>query len=609
MSEIKFSELDFNTIKENLKTFLKTQDQFKDYNFEGSSLSILLDVLAYNTTYNAFYLNMLSSEMFLDSAYLRENVLSRAKHLGYLPSSVRSLTATVDIEYKYSTNATPPNGILKLSKNDQLYSMSDGNKFYFTVKTPKEIAVSSSIKNYIIKDVELIEGKRLKHSYTVKADTGIKQRFVIPNDNVDVSTIEVTVKKSQTNSEITAFSRFTDITTLKPTDPIYYIQAYDATKYELIFGDGILGKKLEVGNIITIEYVVSSGNDAVGSKIFRPVLTTVGSVNDDKDIGGPITVVTCTKPAYGYSDMESIDSVKLSAPNFYQSQNRTVTKSDFETLLKKEIPGVEYIRVWGGEENDPPYYGKVFCAIKPQTGFSLNTYDKVTIINKHIRSKSILSLDFEIVDPEYIGLVVNTTINYFPQKTANTESQIKDLVNSAIRTYRNDNLKGFDSDFRFSKMIKYIDAVDNSIESSDSSILLKYKVFPTLNLFFDKTIKLNNPISIGNTQTSAITSSPFFYKGTLSKMADDGNGNLIVYAISSNKMEILNSKLGTIDYLNGTITINNLYVTSIPEDLYHIDIFIKPAKNDVIAYRNQILNLDDVDIMVNLVDLNTIRLS
>jgi hypothetical protein len=612
MSEMKFSELDFNTIKDNLKNFLKTQEQFKDYNFEGSSISILLDLLAYNTAYNSFYLNMLSSEMFLDSAYLRDNVLSRAKHLGYLPNSVRSLTAVVDVEYDYSrTQQTMPSGILQLNRDDEVFALVDSKKFYFTVKTPKEVTISeSTTKKVTIKSVELIEGRRFKHSYTVQEDTGTKQRFIIPNDNVDISTLNVTVKKSASNSEIISFKRFTDITTLSTTDAVYYIQAYDATQYEVVFGDGILGKKLEVGNVITLDYIVSSGNESVGAKLFKPTLNRIGKVDGSVDLlGMPIVNITCVTPAYGYADVESISSIKLSAPNFYQSQNRTVTKSDFETLLKKEIPGVEYIRVWGGEENDPPYYGKVFCAIKPETGFSLNTYDKVTIIDRYIRPKSILSLDLEIVDPEYIGLVVNTTVNYFPQKTSKTKSEIVELVYSAIKKYRDDNLKGFDSDFRFSKMLKYIDGVDTSIESNDTEIKLKYKITPTINLFYDINIQLNNGIFVGSAQNPSIISTPFFYKGTLAKISDDGNGKLYVYAETSNGNVILNSNLGDIDYSKGKMSIRNLYVTDIPNDLSNIDILIKPAKSDIIAYRNQIINLDNDDIIVNSLDLNTVKLS
>jgi hypothetical protein len=614
MSEVKFSGLDFSEIKNNLKNFLKNQNQFKDYDFDGSSMSILLDVLAYNTSYNAFYLNMLSSEMFLDSAFLRENVLSRAKHLGYVPNSVKSLRAKVDITFNYNktisgTLIDVPNNIIQINRNDELYTLIDSKKYYFTVNTPKEILINENNRTVTIKDVELVEGKRFQHSYVVTEETNPKQKFIIPNTDVDISTLIVKVKKSLTNSTVTHFTKFNDITTLSANDSVYYIQPCDKNKYEVIFGDGILGKKLDVGNIVVLDYIVSSGDAATGAKLFKPVKVKIGSIDGSVlDIGNPDITITCKETANGFMDLESINSIKLMAPNFYQSQNRAVTKSDYETLLKKEIPSIEYLRVWGGEENDPPYYGKVFCAIKPVTGFSLNQDDKKNIIDNYIRPRTILSLDVDIVEPDYMGLIIDTSVNYLPQKTGKSDAEIKQLVLNSIKSFKENNLKGFDSDFRYSKLLKAIDLSDDSIESNDTKIKIKYRVIPTFNTNINYEIKLNNSISL-LTSSNSIDSTPFFYKGVLSKISDDGSGKLIIYYEKNNEKVILNSNIGVVDYALGKINIQNLFVTAIPNGIPYIDILIKPKNNDIIAYRNQILNLDVSDINISLIDLNKVKLS
>lgn len=602
MATLKYNNLDFNEIKQNLKDFLKSQDQFKDFNFDGTSISILLDVLAYNTAYNGFYLNMLSSEMFLDSASLYASVASRAKHLGYVPSSAKSLRAVVDVTITPASPSTAP-ARLYINRDSVFRTTVDGLSYDFVPETPLYTELTSSGK-YTITNLPLIQGTRLIHTYTVNNNLPIKQKFVVPNKQVDLSSLIITVTKSATNPLEEVFTLADDVTTLSPTKPIYFIQPYEDGLYEIVFGDGILGKKLENGNIVKLDYIVSSGDKAIGAKKF----VSVRSFNLSS---GAITNITCTKPAYGYVEPESMESIKLVAPRAFTTQNRVVTKLDYETLLKRDIPIIEHIRVWGGDEADPPVYGKVFCSIKPKSGYALNTDDKTRLIENFIKPRSILAMDVEIVEPDYIYLTVLSKVSYFADKTDKQDADLKKTIVDGIKQFKRNNLIGFDSDFRHSKLVRTIDLLEPSIESSTTDVKIKYRLTPPFYTFFNQTIYINNPIDTGDAtnDTSAISSTEFVYKGSTVKLADDGKGKLYLYYVLNNKRVIVNSNVGRVDYANGKIFIENIMVDRIPNNQIYIDIFVSPKDNDVIAYRNQIIRLEDEDISVEIVNLNKLKLS
>lgn len=600
MSQIKYTELDFALIKENLKNYLKSQDKFKDYNFDGSSMSILLDVLAYNTGYNGFYLNMVANEMFLDSATMRESVVSRAKHLGYTPRSTKSLAAKVDIKIQFKDIESvkydllvPKDKEFWASVNAIRYSFYPKNSVYFESVSPLE---------FVARNVELIEGKRFVQQWTVDTPTPLKQRYIIPNNNIDISTIKVSVKESATNSNITVFKEFDDLNLLKPTDPVYFIQQYDGDKYEIVFGEGILGKSLVSGNIVIVEYVVSTGDEATGAAKF-----SASSIFENT--GTP--VVTTIKKAEGYVEQESIESIKLLAPRAYDTQNRAVTKNDYETLLKRDIPVIEHIRVWGGEENDPPMYGRVFCSIKPSTGYTLNEDDKKSLVDSYIKSRSLISVETIIVEPEYIRVVLNSKVYYDSSKTTKSVADIRSEVFQNVQKYRNSSLSGFDSDFRHSRLVRLIDAVDSSIESNLTDVKIKYRIIPSFELSNTFKIKLNNAIDTGDAanNASSIISSAFFYNNIRVLIGDDGRGTLFLYYYSNDKKIIVNPKIGSVDYKTGEIFIDNLLVSGIPNDKNYIELEITPKENDVIVLRNQILLVEDQDIKIDVVDLTKLVLS
>lgn len=604
MSHRKFDQLDFVSIKQNLKTFLQSQDKFRDYDFSGSSMSILLDLLAYNTAYNGFYLNMLSSEMFLDSASMASSVTSIAKHLGYVPRSVNSLKARINLTVSIPESVTDVTRLYVTRDTPFSTSGPDGKKYLFVPESSKYADLDPNTRKFVINDIPLIQGTRITHSYTVNLGSPIKQRFVIPNEMVDLSTLVVRVTDSATSSVEESFALADDLNVLSPDDSVYFIQPYEDGKYEVVFGDGVLGKALKNGNIVTLDYVASSGPAALGAKNFVPAYSF------GKFAQGNTTVV-CTSPAKDYVDAETASSIKLQAPRAYSTQNRAVTKLDYETLLKRDIPTIEHIRVWGGEENDPPIYGKVFCAIKPISGYSLNTDDKQRLINNYIKPRNILSFDVEVMEPEYIYLSVSTTVSFFASKTNKQDDDIKKLVAEGIKSFRQSNLTGFDSDFRHSKLVRAIDGLDQSIESNTTDVQIKYRITPPFYKYFNQEIILNNPIDTGDAKNgaSAIYSTEFVYKGTRVRLSDDGLGKLYLYYTLNNQQVVVNGDAGTVDYAAGKIFIKNIFVDRIPDDKIYIDIFISPKNDDVISLRSQILRLEDEDISVSTVNLNRVRLS
>lgn len=602
MSNVKYTELDFAAIKSNLKNFLKSQDKFKDYDFDGSSMSILLDVLAYNTSYNAFYLNMLASEMFLDSASLRESVNSRAKHLGYTPRSVNTSKAKVNILIKYTTSI--PTDLL-LTTDYEFYTVAGLTRYSFFPLKATYLNLHPTIPNAVYADnVELVEGQKFTHKWTVDLTAPVKQRYVIPNKNVDLKTVSVSVQKSASNTSSLIYSKFEDLTLLTPDDTIYFVQPYEKDLYEIVFGDGVLGKALEQNNIVTISYVVSSGDAVTGSKSFI-AKTGVGLFQN-------CTLnINAVEAAQGYTEQESIDSIKLLAPRSYESQNRAVTKLDYETLLKKDIPIIKHIRVWGGEENDPPNFGRIYCAIKPTTGYALNEEDKKSLLETYIKPRNMVSLEVELVEPDYVGMILNTTVNYFSYKTNKTADTLKSTVLNAIKQHRDSVLVGFDSDFRHSRLLHAIDAADDAIESNITEVTLKYKLIPALDTLINSSIVLNNAVTPSDVKSlvNGVSSDEFIYNSTRVRLADDGAGVLYLYYLVGDQRIVVVPNVGSIDYSTGKTTLKNLLVSGIPNRQNYINIYFKPKLNDVVMYRNQMLLLEDSDILVNMVDLTRVRLS
>jgi len=589
MSKLNVSELDFDKIKTNLKEFLRQDPRFTDYDFDGSGLSYIIDLLAYDTAYNSFYANMVANEGFLDSATLRESVISRAKALGYTPSSVRSARAQISVEFI----ADPLPSQIEVPRGTKFYSKQDSVLFNFT--TTETVLVQPNNSLQMIANLELIEGERLTHRFTYDASAVLKQRFILPNSNVDTSSIIVKVQKSKNSTAVESYVLATDVNTLNGTSTAFFLSEVEGSKHEIYFGDGIVGKKLEDGNIVIVEYVVSNGSEANGIKVFRAT-SAIGGINNLK--------VTTIQGSNSGTDIQTIDSVKQLAPLYYETQNRAVTRNDYETLIKKDFPEVEFVRVWGGEDNVPPRYGKVFMSIKPIGTTVFSTQKKQQIIDSVIKNRNLISIECEIVEPDYLNLVISSTVKYNSRRTQLSAGDIATKVANAIKAYRTENLVGFNSSFKYSQLVRDIDTSDSAIVSSLTELKLRYRILPQLNTPTKYEIFLNNAVDRGDIANgvASVTSNLFLYKGSATLIADDGKGVLNYYRLSGNTRVIFEANAGTIDYETGQLVVNLLDVGGYVDNKQYIDISVTPLQNDILPERNQIILIDDADIKVSTVD-------
>jgi hypothetical protein len=397
---LQITDLDFDTIKTNLKTFLSQQSEFQDYDFEGSGLSILLDVLAYNTHYNAYYLNMVANESFMDTALLRDSVVSHAKTLGYIPYSRVPAVANVNIQVIVNTNDAVQS--LSIPKGFSFQSNLIDNKSYaFNIIDP--ITVSRTGDSFYFDNVDLYEGVLISFSSTYDATTNPYSIFTIPDTNVDTTSLKVTVQPSAGNSAIQTYSLASDILDIDATSAVYFLQEGRNQQYQIYFGDGIIGKSISDGSIVNIEYLITNGSEADKANAFIPLTDISGYAN---------IITTINSVASGSSERESVDSIKYSAPLQFATQNRLVTYKDYESYIKKNYPSVDSVSVWGSEDDIPPSYGKVILSLKPKENYYISELEKQRIIDEIIKPKSIIAIQTEIRDPEYLYLLVKICENW-----------------------------------------------------------------------------------------------------------------------------------------------------------------------------------------------------
>ena len=582
------SDLDFDTIKSNLKAFLQDQPEFSDYNFEGSGFSVLLDTLAYNTHYLGFNANMVANEMYLDSADVRKNVVSLAKMLGYTPSSAKSPTAVVDITLNNATGST-----VTMDKGTTFSATIDNTEYNFV--TNEDIAMSPADGVYKFSNVTLYEGTLVNFKYTVDS-TDVDQRFVIPNINADTSTLKVTVQTSISDTTQSVYTLATGLKSLNNTSKAYFLSETDTGKFEVYFGDDILGKKLADGNIVTLDYIVSNLEDANGITNF----TAKGSVGGFSDV----TVVTKTS-AQGGSIPETKESIRFNAPLQYTSQDRAVTTTDYETLVRSIYPNATSISAWGGEDDETPVYGVVKIAVKGQSGVPLTNATKLDIVTK-LKSYNVASVRPEIIDPIITSVVLVINAKFDKNSTAKTADTLKSEIVDTITNYNKNTLTAFDGVFRYSKVTGLIDDVDNSILSNITTVKIKKDFTPTINSSTRYDVYFRNAIYNPHSGHEAVLSSTGFkISGNTNEMFldDDGIGNVRVYYLVSGIKTVQNDKQGTIDYATGQITLNSLSVASISNirsvASTKIEITVSPSSNDVVPVRDQILEIDVENSTVN----------
>ena len=590
-SNINITDLDFDQVETSLKEFLKGQDTLKDYDFEGSNLSILIDLLAYSAHTSAFNANMVASEMFLDTAQIRKNVVSRAKELGYTPSSRTASKAVFDLTVNNPSVAGSTPDSLSILRGHQFTTVYDGTSYTFISLDDKTITAKDGI--FMFDDLEVHQGKLATDVYRYNSQVS-NQRFPILNSNVDTSSITINITS---NNVVTAWTRAGDLTDVKSTSTVFYLQENDDGLFEVYFGDGVIGKEPIDSDEISISYLVTDDTHANGAKIF----SMATSINGNSDVS-----FTNTISASGGKDIETPDQIKFSASKFYTSQNRLVTVQDYKAKLQDLYPGADSIAVWGGEDADPIAYGKVYCSVKPsQYSNNLTTAEKTQLKND-LSKLSILTVRPEVVDSEILQILVTTDFKYDPTKTSLTKSALETLVRASIIAYDNDNLSGFDTLFRHSPISNKIDSVETSVLSNITKIKLRKNKPSTVDgtasgYTLDFGNALYNPHTGHNSAAGGIlTTTGFKLSGDDTEYIfdDDGSGNVRRFYLSGSTRVYKDNTAGTITYTTGKITVNSMTLASTTNTDNSIDFTVIPDSYDVISVRNQLLDITASEISV-----------
>ena len=574
-SALSVTGLDFDSIRINLRNFLAGRSEFSDFDFEDSAIGTLLDLLAYNTYYMSFYANMAVNESFLDTAQIYENVASRAKMLGYIPTSARGASANVKVAFSAIGNTTFRT--ITVAKNTQFKSTI--NAVSYTFVTPKSYTITANSSNRFTGYIDLVEGDPLTHRFLF---TTANSSFVLPNANADISSVTVSVDNAGNNQ---TYIEASDLRTVNSSSQVFFIEPDRNKLYKIIFGDNILGKKPTLNSTVIVNYRVCNGIRANGANNF----TASGSVGGQSNF-----ILSTVERATGGADVESIDSIRYNAPKTYETQNRAVTTDDYKRIVLRDNPDLSGVSVWGGEENDPPIYGKVFMAVTARQGTLISTRRK-NQIKANLRKYIIQSIDTEIVDPTYLYIIPTITIRYDPADTTLTASEIGNLVAGKIVEYENTNLNRFDGKFRYSRFLDLLDSANPSIKSTTADISVQKRFIPSLISKNTYNISFNRGIFHPNDgYVSATASNSFRFNNQTAFLDDDGFGNVRIYYLSNAQRNYLQT-IGTIDYDTGLVTLNAFLPQSINGE---IAITVRVSDYNVYPIRNQILLLSESRIKV-----------
>ena len=572
--------LDFTTIRNNLETYISSQSDFTDYDFEGSTISNLLDLLAYNTYYNSIYTNMASNEMFLDSAQIRANVVSRAKMLGYTPSSARGASAIVQV------NVTPRNtqtDTITVAKNTQFTATVEGIDYSFV--TPQAYTINKVGTSTVLSaNITITEGEPLTHRFTVgSANT----RYILPNENIDLTSLAVSVQTSASNTTVITHTKADDISSVFANSTVYFCQETEEQEYELIFGNGVIGKALTTGNIIIADYRVCNGEKLNGAAVFTAPANIGGETN---------FTFSTTEAAIAGANPESIDGIKFNAPKNYQTQNRAVATSDYERIIVRDFPDIKSLRVWGGENNDPPTYGKVYIAAKPETSLYLSQQRK-TVIGDRLRKYNVVGFETVFVDATYLYINPTIEVRWNSDDTVLTGQQLRENVSTTVTNFESSNLGQFNNTrFRISKFQRFIDDTDASIFGNQTSIRIEKRFTPLLDRPYTYTLNFNNAFDLRHPHPmdgiyGVVESSSFgFVSEGVTYNAffdDDGEGDIQIYYTEGNNRIYLNKKAGRINYDEGIITLDNFLPISYVGSF--ISISVDPRKTDIKASTNELM--------------------
>mgnify|MGYP001266983156 FL=1 len=590
MPYTQLANLDFKDIKSSLKDYLRAETDFTDYDFEGSTLSQLLDVLAYNTYYTAFNTNMVVNELFLDSASLRDNVVSLAKQLGYTPKSITASTARLNFNVNIPNNA--PDYVLLKAGTGFLTNFDDTN-YQFVATKDFKAEVANGVAQF--EDIQIVEGTLI--TTRTAFSTALKgQKFKIENSKADINTLTIKVYNSSNSTDFEEWKKADNILDpgVNADSLIYFVNEIEDESYEIIFGDGVLGKSLDNGNVVEISYVVTHGKDVNGAKTF-----TFGGVLDDG--GGTLTVpfsvsgITTLQKAEGGEDIESVAKIKYLAPKFFSSQNRAVTSSDYEVIARNVYPAISDIIVFGGEEQVPPDYGKVFIAIKPTDASFLSAYTKNQIVND-LKKYSIGSIRPVLVDPSILYVELDSKIFFDGNKTELLPQQVAGNAAKGITEYlKTSQTEKFNGKFRYSKFVSVIDESDRAIKSNLTSVTLRKDFIAQLNssTFYEICYQNEFDTDCDNPVVSSTGFITLEYPNYTTYL-EDRSGKIVLYRldpVSGDKI-VLNDSLGDIDYAKGEIMLYDLTIIQGSFSDNRIELRVKPASNDVTVLREVYLDVD-----------------
>lgn len=588
-SSINLIDLDFNSLKSSLKSYLSSQAKFQDYNFDGSNMSVLLDVLAYNTYLNTFYMNMVASEMFLDTAQLRDSIVSHAKELNYIPRSFRSAQANVNISITPSTTVTS----VVIPAKTGFTSRVGSNTFNFVTK--ESIAITTSNNGvYYANSIPLYEGSYTTDTF-VKNSAIENQRFILNNPTIDTTSIEVTVSENS-GANVYVYTQAFSLFGVVSNTNVFFVQPAENEQYEVVFGDDVSGRTPRNGAIIDITYRVCNGELPNGADTF---------INNSSIDGHSNVSITINTEATNGSVSESNTSIKFNAPRSFQAQERAITEGDYQTLLLREFPEIQAISVFGGEKEDPPQYGKVFISVDITNSDGIPELNK-TIYNNYLKDKVPLGITTEIINPDFIYLNVSTNVNYNYNITTLSESQLSTKVQTAITNFNNEYLNDFNANFRYSNFVTAIDNADNSILNNDTVVNPYYLLQLSTNtdtgfsFSFNTEVLVTTPSDTVHSITAdrGLFSSSFIVNGLTSQIEDDGIGNIRLVRVTSDSHSE-KSKIGTIDYATGTVVISNLNVESFTGS--GIKLYIKPVSLDYSTSLRNILKIKPEDVSVTMV--------
>lgn len=586
-TNLNVTELDFADIKNNLKNFLKQQTEFNDYDFEGSGLNVLLDVLAYNTHYNALNAHYSLNESFLDSAQIRGNVVTRAKLLGYTPRSVLSPRATVNIVVTKPNSGTIPT-VLELTKGTKLNTVVSGEEFQFVVLNTQQATLTGS--TWTFNDVVIVEGTTRELKYRVDNDIE-NQKFQLSDFDADTSTLRVRV---QANEESTAFDVYTKFETLKGVDStskVYYLQENPSGYYEVYFGDGVTGFKPTNNNIVTVDYVTTKGIESNGANLF----TMVDDIGTFDDIA-----VSLVAAAAGGAEEETMESIRFNAPLTFISQNRAVTADDYASIIKKEFSNIDSISTWGGEDNDPPDYGRVYVCIKPLLAETLTTAEKTSITGAILKGKNVVSITPQIVDPNFTYLELDVSFKYNPNLTDRSSVDLQSVVRDTITDYNFNNLNKFDGVFRHSQLTRNIDNSDPAILNTTVRPRMFQNITPVNNALNNFSLSFSSPFYQSGNSTAFLISSSAFKINNVDHffgdepITDSTKRNVIVYKVVNEVNTTVIKSAGEIDVDKGTIILNNFT----PDAVTPIKITVLPNSLDLGPKRDQLISIDNSFVVI-----------